>query len=224
MSKFSMTVVMTLVTLARATNAVADPVRVVAAPSSVGWGTGSGDDTVFLAGDGFDIEAGLRFLALPAIAGGGCLGTNIRASATPCRPGDLIDESARTPGEVSLREGFAVLDGHDYGDVTLRAALTFTATPAAFPDPIGDQIFLAAPFVFNGLIRGFQNGSEVFSLDLTGTGTTGRSFVRSDDGFHYQMEAPTIYAFEAVSPTPEPASLVLLGIGIVALGAARRKT
>jgi hypothetical protein len=186
MRKLSMTAVMTLVILAAAANAVADPVRVVNAGSSVVWGTHG--DTVFLEGDGFDIEAGFRFLVLPAVAGGGCLGTNIAGSATPCRPGDVIDQSVHTAFEASLDQvgGVAVLDGRDYRDLTLRAALTFTATPATFPDPAGDQIFLAAPFLFNGLIRGFQNGSEVFSLNLTGTGTTGRSFFRGGDGFHYQ--------------------------------------
>jgi hypothetical protein len=78
MRKLSLTAVMTLAILAGAANAIADPVRVVVAPSSVVWGPH--EDTVFLVGDGFDIEAGLRSLVIPAIAGGLLLlGTGIVA-------------------------------------------------------------------------------------------------------------------------------------------------
>jgi len=119
------------------------------------------------------------------------------------------------------------VNGVTYGDVFLTGTLNFVATPATLLSN-GTDAF-NTPFTMNGSISLFHpdpltafRASEPFlTVPIGESGTASLSlFPRGD----ILTEGSVLYHFAATpaSPTPEPATLTLLGGGLVIAVAARR--
>lgn len=199
--------------------ASADPV-----PLASGFLNRDSEGTFFgFAGDGLLIQRVLDpascCLSLPLIPETSC------APLFACRPGDLLNLSLRTDGEVPLGSGFAIVGGTTYPDLTFSGSLQFQVEPIGFPATTADLVEIEQPFVFAGLIRGFVSGSEAFVVSLTGLGTVRMPFERLTDGSYISgdFDGQISYQFADAAPVPEPATVLLVGCGLVAIARGRQR-
>jgi hypothetical protein len=144
-------------------------------------------------------------------------------SCDPCFPGDVVNFSFRTTGEVDLGTGHGTVSGIEFPSLSFRGSLQFDATPVLFPDVIGGAV-IEAPFRFNGFLRAFAGDDEVFAHALRGVGTAVDNFT-SETGlppFDTGVEGETPYIFDEAAPIPEPSTMVLVGLGTLAIGRIRQ--
>jgi hypothetical protein len=130
-------------------------------------------------------------------------------------------------GAVGLRPTF----GYDRGSVTVggqtlngraSAAFQITAVPVVVSaSSPGASASFSAPFSAQGLVQLFAlsgGGPPIFSQEVTGTGTLSiRGFSIGEGGYLTEFVVLGFSPAAAGSPTPEPSSLLLLGIGLAGI-------
>ena len=154
---------------------------------------------------------------------------------SPCRAADRLNLNLGSTASGSFDSGLpGDFNGVHYDATWLAGHLAFTA-PDMTSAILTGQRSITMPFTFSGELLNFDSfasraagRSPVFIAKLTGSGFATARFtgpVADPNGALFFADSIT-YEFRpaAPSPTPEPASLLLLGTGAVGLFVRRRVT
>jgi hypothetical protein len=138
--------------------------------------------------------------------------------------GQLLDWGFKTAGgEQLLGRGEAVVGGKKTSNVDFVGSVRFDAVPTPLTSHGSIDFDYTAPFSFQAMIRGIRNGQELFSRELIGRGRLSVNYEGSTrPGLFGYADESVHYDFTDADPVPEPATLVLLGSGLL-LGAQRRR-
>ncbi len=200
------------------TEALADPVTVTSGHVTAQMSGG----TFTLTGEGFSLTG-----APPSGYRSGIW------ECTPCRASDRLNLSLSSTASGSFDDLPGEFDHVRYDGTYLAGHLAFTA-PDMTSAILAGQTSISMPFTFSGELANYEsyasratNGSlPVFIATFTGSGIATAYFrgpFADPDGALFFADRITYdFAAAAPLPTPEPASLLLVGTGAAGLLARRR--
>ena len=199
------------------TQALADPVTVTSGHVTARLTGG----TFTLTGDGFSLTGAASY-------------ESGLWECTPCRASDRLNLSLSSSAGGSFDSGLEGEFDHVHYDATwLAGHLAFTAPDMTSAILGAGHTSISMPFTFSGELANYEsfksraNGSlPLFIATFTGSGIATAQFqgpVADPDGALFFADRISYdFAPGAPSPTPEPASLLLLGTGAAGLLARRR--
>jgi hypothetical protein len=153
---------------------------------------------------------------------------DLALDCAPCVPGSTVHLGGRF--SFPRGSGSAVVDGVSYAQIFVDGMTGAFTSPSVQVDGT-EAITIAAPFSFSGTVSGyilnpFIHGftEPAFTKTLGGNGTASALFL-----FNNSAETPLFtatelrYDFGDAAPVPEPATLLLCGVGTAVLAARGRR-
>lgn len=153
-------------------------------------------------------------------------------ACSPCKAGDTLSLNGQF---IAGGYGAATINGVNYAQIYNSGYYIFNAETIIVPlDGVSASglISITVPFTFSGSVNGYLNnpnssnpGAPVFSTMLSGQGLATlqlSSYLDPTFGRLYNFRSIT-YNFQPTTPTPEPATLFLLGTGLAGIAARRRR-
>ena len=145
---------------------------------------------------------------------------------SPCGPGSVLNVGGvfnATQLNIGFSRGTATIDGVTFNNVFMTGTLNFTGSIVLPPDFVNDHP-VSVPFTMQGQLQGLipcdpaapltPCQPPVFDITVNGSGIALANF-------QFFGSRSVIYAF--AEPVPEPATLSLFGVGVLALNALRKR-
>jgi hypothetical protein len=186
----------------------ADPIRVTGGSLGLNW-------------DGSPTGIRLTGTNLSIVGNGGGSGTSGWQAGTLGNLDGLFSFS-------DFRVAFDETVGGVVRPAFLAGALSFQTRPFLVPPTdAADAGTFRTRFDMTGEVRGYGSadglGTPLFDLDLFGTGTAFSQATPIPGSPFYISQIGIVYTFDPASPTPEPATLLLLVTGVAGIAGRRRR-